>query len=63
MVYVVLLDRDNQQPLTVSAYFADPQLNPPPLNAEYKALILSGARFCRLSEEYIRERGQIEVSG
>lgn len=58
----VLLDGDSQQPLTVSAYFADPQPNPPPPNAKYRGLILSGARHWRLPKKYIRELEQIEVS-
>jgi len=60
---LVLLDGEDQRPLTVSAYFADPQPNPPLPNAAYKNLILSGARHWHLPEEYIRRLEQIEVSG
>jgi AIG2-like family len=60
---LVFLDGENQRPLTVSAYFGDPQPNPPLPNAAYKNLILAGARHWHLSEEYIRELEQIEVSG
>jgi gamma-glutamylcyclotransferase len=60
---LVFLDGEDQRPLTVSAYFGDPQPNPPPPNAAYKSLILAGARHWHLPEEYIRELEQIEVSG
>jgi gamma-glutamylcyclotransferase (GGCT)/AIG2-like uncharacterized protein YtfP len=58
---LVLLDGDEKRPVTVSAYFADPQPNPPLPNAAYKILILTGARYWHLPEEYIRELEQIEV--
>ena len=60
---LVLLDGEDQRPLTVSAYFGDPQPNPPLPNDAYKNLIFEGARHWRLPEEYIRELEQIEVSG
>jgi gamma-glutamylcyclotransferase (GGCT)/AIG2-like uncharacterized protein YtfP len=60
---LVLLDGDKKRPVTVTAYFADPQPNPPLPNAAYKNLILTGARYWHLPEEYIRELEQIEVSG
>lgn len=60
---MVFLDNEDQRPLTVSAYFADRQPNPPLTNAAYKNLILTGARHWHLPEEYIRELEQIEVSG
>jgi gamma-glutamylcyclotransferase (GGCT)/AIG2-like uncharacterized protein YtfP len=60
---VVSLDGDEKRPLTVLAYFADRQANPPLPNAEYKELILSGARYWHLPEDYIGELEQIEVSG
>lgn len=60
---LVFLDGENQRPLTVSAYFGDPQLSPPLPNATYKDLILAGARYWHLPEEYIRELEQIESSG
>jgi gamma-glutamylcyclotransferase len=60
---LVLMDGDAHRPIVVSAYFADPQLNPPLPNAEYKNLILAGARHWQLPAEYIRELERIEVSG
>jgi hypothetical protein len=60
---VVLLNGDDQQPLTVFTYFGDPQPNPPLPNMDYKNLILSGARHWRLPEAYICQlNNQIEVS-
>ena len=60
---LVFLDGEDQRPLTVSAYFGDPQPKPPLPNAEYKNLILAGARHWHLPKEYIRELELIEVSG
>jgi len=60
---LVFFDGEDQRPLTVSAYFGDPQPNPPLPNHAYKNLILAGARHWHLPEEYIRELEQIEVSG
>ena len=60
---LVFLDGEDQRPLTVSAYFGDPQPTPPLPNAAYKNLILTGGRHWHLPEEYIRELEQIEVSG
>jgi gamma-glutamylcyclotransferase (GGCT)/AIG2-like uncharacterized protein YtfP len=60
---LVFLDGEDQRPLTVSAYFGNPQPNPPPPNAEYKNLILVGARHRHLPTEYIRKLKQIEISG
>jgi len=58
---LVLLDGDEQRPLTACTYFGDPQPNPPLPNAEYKQLIVSGARHWLLPEEYICELETIEV--
>jgi gamma-glutamylcyclotransferase (GGCT)/AIG2-like uncharacterized protein YtfP len=60
---LVFLDGEDQRPLTLSAYFGDPQPNPPLPNAVYRNLIIAGARHWHLPEEYIRELEQIEVSG
>jgi hypothetical protein len=60
---LIWLDGDDQRPLTVSAYFGDPQTNPPLPNAEYKNLIVSGAQYWHLPEKYVGELEQIEVSG
>jgi gamma-glutamylcyclotransferase (GGCT)/AIG2-like uncharacterized protein YtfP len=59
---MVFLDGEDQRPLTVSAYFGNPQPNSPLPNVAYKSLILAGARYWHLPEEYIRELEQIEVS-
>lgn len=60
---LILLDGDVQQPLTVSAYFASPQQDPPLPDAVYKSLIVDGAKFWQLPNDYIRELEHIEVSG
>jgi gamma-glutamylcyclotransferase len=60
---LVLVDGDDQQPLTVSVYFAHRQPNAPLPNADYKNLILSGARNWHLPTGYIRELEEIQVSG
>jgi hypothetical protein len=60
---VVFLEGEGQRPLTVSAYFGDPQPNPPLPNAACKNLILTGGRHWHLPEEYVRELEQIAVSG
>src|ERR1035437_3658265 len=39
---LVFLDGEDPRPLTVSAYFGDPQPTPPRPNAAYKNLILTG---------------------
>jgi hypothetical protein len=53
----------NRRPLTVSTYFGDPQSNPPRPNAEYRQLIVSGARHWHLPDDYMRDLEAIEVSG
>jgi len=60
---VVFLHGEEQRPLTVSACFADRQDNPPLPNAEYKSHVLAGARHWQQPGGYIRQLGQIEVSG
>ena len=60
---MVLPGRDPTQALTVSTYFGDPQPHPPLPNAEYKQLIVSGARHWHLPEQYVRDLEAIEVSG
>jgi hypothetical protein len=60
---LVLLNGDEQRPLTACSYFGDPQPNPPPPNSEYKQLIVSGARHRHLPEDYVRDLEAIEVSG
>ena len=60
---LVFLNGEDHRPLTVSAYFGDPQPNPPLPNAAYKNLILTGAKHWHLPEDYIRALEQIAVSG
>jgi gamma-glutamylcyclotransferase len=55
-----LVTSDNRG-IVASIYFANPQPNPPLPNAEYKRLIVSGARFRNLPTEYINELESIET--
>jgi gamma-glutamylcyclotransferase len=54
---------DKAEPLTVSIYFAVKQENPSLPSAEYKDLIVSGAKFWRLPPAYIEELEQIIAEG
>ncbi len=54
-------DGNESDPLAVWVYFAIPQPNPPLPNEEYKRLIVEGARFWHLPEDYISQLEQIEV--
>ena len=58
----VFLRENQEQPLRVSIYFAMKEDNPPLPNAEYKRLIVSGARFWQLPTKYINELEQIAVT-
>lgn len=58
---LVLLEGDEHRPQRVFTYFGDPQWKPPRPNAEYKELILSGARYWHLSDDYICQRETIVV--
>ena len=60
---LVFLEGDEERPLTVCTYFACRQPNPPLPNAGYKDLIVTGARYWHLPEEYVRELKTIEVDG
>jgi gamma-glutamylcyclotransferase len=60
---LILQDGNDKRPLTVSTYFGDPQSNPPPPNADYKQLIVSGARHWHLPEDYVCDLEAIEVRG
>jgi hypothetical protein len=51
---LVLLEGDEHRPQRVFTYFGDPQLKPPGPNAKYKELIVSGARYWHLPDDYIR---------
>jgi hypothetical protein len=56
-----LQDGDDRRSLTVFTYFGEPQLAPPSPNAEYKTLIVSGARYWNLPDNYVRDLESIEV--
>jgi hypothetical protein len=58
----VLLDGDERRPLTVFTYFAERQSGPPRPNAEYKALIIAGARYWNLPDDYVATLENIEVA-
>jgi len=57
----VYRDGNDDAPLLALVYFAIPQNNPPRPNAEYKRLIVDGARHWHLPVDYILELEQIEV--
>jgi len=51
----VFLDGNREKPLAVGIYLAIPQPGPHRPSEKYKDLILSGAKFWHLPEDYIRE--------
>jgi len=51
----------NDEPLLVSLYFANAQMNPPLPSAQYKKLIIEGAKHWHLPAKYIAELERIEV--
>jgi hypothetical protein len=57
----VYRDGNDDAPLLPLVYFAIKQNNPPRPNAECKGLIVDGARYWHLPEDYIRELEEIEV--
>jgi gamma-glutamylcyclotransferase len=59
----VLQNGDVLRPLAAFTYFGTPQPAPPRPNTEYKELIVSGARFWKLPNDYIRNLEAIEVAG
>ena len=58
----VYVEGDERKPLLVSVYFAKKQKDPPLPSAEYKRLIVDGAKYWHLPQEYIDELEQIEVA-
>ena len=58
----VYAEGDDQRPLITSIYFAIKEDNPPLPNAEYKRLIVDGAKFWHLPQGYIAELERIEVA-
>jgi len=57
----VFQDGGEQKGLTVFTYFATRQSTPPNPNAEYRALIVSGATYWKLPDDYIRNLEAIKV--
>jgi len=57
----VFLRGEPEQPEEASIYFAVREDNPPLPNAEYKSLLVGGARFWQLPAAYIQELEQITV--
>lgn len=57
----VYRDDTEDSPLSTHVYFAIRQDSPPPPNEEYKKLIVDGAKFWHLPDEYIRRLESIEV--
>lgn len=59
----VFAEGDKEKPLLVSMYIANKQEKPPLPNAEYKRLIVEGAKYWHIPEDYIRQlENNIEVS-
>jgi len=54
---------DASKRLNAFTYFAHPYRNPPLANAEYKALILRGAKEWNLPMDYVLELEKIEIDG
>ncbi len=51
-----------ENPVLVSLYFAEKQKNPPLPSADYKQLIVEGAKHWHLPQEYIEGLEQIKVA-
>jgi gamma-glutamylcyclotransferase (GGCT)/AIG2-like uncharacterized protein YtfP len=58
----VLNEGDKEKPLLVTTYIANKEKNPPLPNSEYKGLIVEGAKYWHLPEDYIKQLEQIEVA-
>jgi cation transport regulator ChaC len=58
----VFVDGDAAKPVDVMTFIANPQPDPPLPNAEYKSLIIVGAREWKLQAEYIAGLEQIKTS-
>lgn len=58
----VLIDGNDQKALSVWTYFALKEPNPPPPDAKYKKLIVDGAKFWKLPEEYVTKLEKIQVA-
>lgn len=55
-------DGNEEQPFFVSLYFPELEENPPLPNAEYKRLIVGGAKYWRLPRDYVRELEKMKVA-
>lgn len=60
--YHVYEEGNIEKPLSVMLYIANKQENPPLPNNDYKRLIVEGAKYWHLPEEYIRRLEQIRVA-
>ena len=58
---MVFLDGNEERSVTASSYFGEPESDPPLPNQAYKDLILSGARYWHLPDDYIAELESIEA--
>jgi hypothetical protein len=58
----VFVDGDAAKPMEVKTFIANEQPNPPLPNAEYKELIIAGAREWNLHPNYIAQLEQIKTS-
>lgn len=58
----VYADGDEENPIAAFVYFAVRQARPPLPGAEYKQLIVEGAKFWHLPEEYVQKLEKIETA-
>jgi hypothetical protein len=58
----VFFEGDETRLAKVFIYFAFPQPDAPAPNAEYKAMIVGGARYWHLPREYVKDLEAIRVS-
>jgi hypothetical protein len=57
-----ITDKKDKKPLIVYAYFAEREPNPALPNSEYKGLIVSGAKYWHLPDDYISQLEAIKGS-
>jgi len=58
----VLAEGDPDKPMATYVYFARREAHPPLPNAEYKRLIVEGAKFWHLPADYVAELERIEIA-
>lgn len=58
----VFAEGDEKRTMSVTIYIANKQKDPPLPNSDYKKLIVEGAKYWHLPEEYIRLLEQIQVA-